>query len=399
MHVKSLRVSLPILLSVGLCAAATSDKGATLASQHLTAGLTSLDLAFRFASSIRTDPRDQSKAQEAVLRDFLLLGAEEQAASRVEQVQGWRRGVLYAQLAGRLALRGDVATARELIAKAQSVRAEVSGWEGPRIDSEIAAALAALGDLAASEQLATGLAAADPRQYSGRAAATVSQAQAALGNFDKSMEALTPVEGDTDVEVAGARTSGYLAIAKVKNFTAAQRLAALESAERSATNLPSWEQVGVLTDIAQLYLDAGRRDRSVVALKQAEEAALALPGSTAGKIPLMVQVALGWAGTGEKPRARALLQEAEPSTANALDIDRPAVYARLASGWRALGDVKQANRLMALAIASAESLRNARPRALSAVEICRSLGRDGVEPDPGTRSRLEQLLANLKDPW
>jgi len=234
MHAKSLRISLPILLSVGLSSVATSGKGATLTSQHPTAGLTSLDLAFRFASSIRTDPRDQSKAQEAVLRDFLLLGAEEQAASRVEQVQGWRRGVLYAQLAGRRAAQGDVATARDLIAKAQSVRAEISGWEGPRVDSEIAAALAALGDLAASEQLATGLAAADPRQYSGRAAATVSQAQAALGNFAKAMEALTAVEGDTDVEVVGARTSGYLGIAKVKKFTAAQRLTALQSAERSA---------------------------------------------------------------------------------------------------------------------------------------------------------------------
>jgi hypothetical protein len=113
----------------------------------------------------------------------------------------------------------------------------------------------------------------------------------------------------------------------------------------------------------------------------------------------MAQVAQGWAEAGEKSRARTLLLEAEPAAAKAFDIDRPGAYARLASAWRALGDTKQANRLTALAISSAESLRNARPRALSAVDICRSLGRDGVEPDPGTRGRLELLLANLKDPW
>jgi hypothetical protein len=112
-----------------------------------------------------------------------------------------------------------------------------------------------------------------------------------------------------------------------------------------------------------------------------------------------VEVAQGWAKLGDKAHGRTLLLQAEPAAANSLDIDRPAAYARLASAWRGVGDAKQADRLMALAIASAGSLKNARPRALSAVDICRTLGRDGVEPDPGTRGKLESMLANLKDPW
>ncbi|MCI0567162.1 MAG: hypothetical protein L0Z52_03095, partial [Acidobacteria bacterium] len=353
----------------------------------------------RFASAIQTDPKDQAKAQEAVLRDFLLLGADEEAARRAPQVRGWRRGVIYAELAEHRAAQGDAEAARDFIEKARAVRSETPGWEGPRVDAEIAAALAALGDLSSSERMALDLAAADPRQYGGRAAATVSQAQAALGNFDKAMEALAPVEGDTDVEVSRARTSGYLGIAREKKFTPAQRLTALQRADASAASLPSWEEVGVLTEIARLYRETGENERCAEALQKAQGIALSLLGSAAGKIPLMAQVAQGWAEAGRKSRARKLLQEAEPWAAKALDIDRPGAYARLASAWRALGDAKQANRLTGLAISAAESLRNARPRALSAVDICRSLGRDGVEPDSGTRSRLELLLANLKDPW
>jgi tetratricopeptide (TPR) repeat protein len=399
MHSKTLWVCLILILTAGFSASATQGKSGPSSGTPQAPGVGSLDLAFRFASAIQSDPKDQAKAQEAVLRDFLLLGADDEAASRTAQVRGWRRGVLYAELAEHRAAQGDAEAARDLIEKARGVRSETQGWEGPRVDAEIAAALAALGDLASSERIALDLAAADPRQYSGRAAATVSQAQTALGNFEKAMEALAPVDGDADVEVSGARTSGYLGIAREKKFTLAQRLAALQAAESSAASLPSWEEVGVLTEIARLYRETGQRERCAGALRKAQEIALSLPGSAAGKIPLMAQVAQGWAEAGEKSRARTLLLEAEPAAAKAFDIDRPGAYARLASAWRALGDTKQANRLTALAISSAESLRNARPRALSAVDICRSLGRDGVEPDPGTRGRLELLLANLKDPW
>ena len=396
---KSCCTGLVLTFGMGLAAGAASSSSGYAGNPSPVAGLASLDLAFRFASAIRSDPKDQAKAQEAVLRDYLLLGADEEAATRAQQIQGWRRGVIYAQMAERKAQQGDEAAARDLIERAQSVRAESAGWEVTRVDAEIATALAALGDLDSSRHLAQDLAAADPRQYAGRSAATLAQGEAALGNFDKSMEALGQVNGETDVEIAGARTSGYLELARAKRFSKAQRLQALEAAESSTANLPSWEQVDALSEASQLYREAGQDNRSISALKKAEEIARSLPGSATGKIPLMAGVAQGWARLGDKTRARSLLRQAEPAIANALDIDRPAAYARLASAWRAVGDSKQSDRLMTLAIATAESLANARPRALSAVDICRSLGRDGVEPDSSTRGRLESLLANLKDPW
>jgi tetratricopeptide (TPR) repeat protein len=250
-----------------------------------------------------------------------------------------------------------------------------------------------------SQRLAEELEAADERQYAGQSAATKAQAEAVRGDFEKAMKALHRVDGDADVEIAAGRTRGYLDLAREKGLMPAQRLKALEAGEQSAASLPPWERVGVMTEIAQVHREAGRRERARGMLRKAEEITASLPASSSGMIPLVSELAKGWGRIGDQGKGRALLQQWEPFAAKAIDIDRPGAYSRLSSGRRALGDKKEADRLLLLAVASAESLRNARPRALSAVDICLTLGRDGAEPSAEIRRRLESLLANLKDPW
>jgi hypothetical protein len=62
-------------------------------------------------------------------------------------------------------------------------------------------------------------------------------------------------------------------------------------------------------------------------------------------------------------------------------------------------DEDDSRRLFDTALSEAESLVNARPRALAVVAVCRSMGRSGFELDEATRSRLDALFAGLKDPW
>src|SRR4029450_10285001 len=70
------RLGLPvvILAAIFASAAATSPAGAATTTATPSPGLASLDLAFRFATAIQSDPKDQAKAQEAVIRDLLLVG-------------------------------------------------------------------------------------------------------------------------------------------------------------------------------------------------------------------------------------------------------------------------------------------------------------------------------------
>ena len=54
---------------------------------------------------------------------------------------------------------------------------------------------------------------------------------------------------------------------------------------------------------------------------------------------------------------------------------------------------------LTLPFAAAADLTNARPRALAVTAVCRQMGRNGVEPNPETKVRLDALLAGLDDPW
>ena len=82
-----------------------------------------------------------------------------------------------------------------------------------------------------------------------------------------------------------------------------------------------------------------------------------------------------------------------------MDLSRAAVYANIGNSWQQLGRSADALRLYDQALNAAESLVNARPRALSIVQVCRSLGRSGLEMSPALRARLDKLYSGLKAPW
>lgn len=362
-------------------------------------GLVAFDYAFRFATAIQKDPKDQAKAQEAVLQDLLLRGEQGEVISRVEQIQGWRRGVVYADSAAAAAKAGRAEEARRLLGRAEEVRAGTSGWEGPRIGAHIASALAQLGEIQPASQITQELDAADPRQYTGRSAWTLALGHASKGEFSPAMEALRPLDGDGDLDVAAWRTKGYVALGRESRFTESQRLEALDAAMTSSANLSGWSQAEANQEIAQAFRTLGRNDRARQALEMAEKAALSLPDAMAERIPVLAELARSWGEAGDPARGRELLRRVEPAAAQALDIDRPAAYARLASVRHDLGDESAARRLYGEAFRAAESLVNARPRALAVVDICRSLGREGIDPDVKTKSRLDSLLGGLRDPW
>src|SRR5882672_6845910 len=55
-----------------------------------------LDSAFRFATAIEADPKDQAMAQEDVVSELTALGRLEEAGLRAAEIKGWRQGTSYA---------------------------------------------------------------------------------------------------------------------------------------------------------------------------------------------------------------------------------------------------------------------------------------------------------------
>jgi hypothetical protein len=360
--------------------------------------LDALDYAFRFATAIKSDARDRAKAQELALGEYAAAGAYDEAARRAPEIEGWRRGMLYATVATQLAREGRADEARTFIGKAEEVRQNTSGWENPRISSQVAEALALLGDTRQSNRLTAELATADPIQYAGRAAATDAVGAAMQGDFEQGMTKLRALESNNDLDTAWGRTTGYLALAKHADAPQASRLEALDAARASAESLPLERRLDGLLQIAPEYTALGRKGNAKKTVASAAALVAAIPAS-AEAIPGFIAVGQTWAEIGEPEKARKSLQQAEGLVSQALSIDQPGLIERIASAYRRVPDAERAHRLDLEAIDNAVAMRLSRPRAISISAICRQMGKDGVVPDEALRSRLESLLAGLGEPW
>jgi hypothetical protein len=358
-----------------------------------------LDWAFRFASAIVSDPKDMGKAQAAVVWDYATAGAWHQAIDAADHVEGWRRGTSYADLATALAKLGRKDEARAMIAKAEAFRGTITGWQNPRIAAHVANAWAALGEVDRAVGLASAVALEDAQQYAGRKAATVASSRAVRGDYEGAAAELDGLAGAKDIDDAWWRAAGYLEIARQSSFPRETRAKALAAARAAADSIPTWKKAEALESIAELYREQRFPKEAREAVAEADRIVVALPDTMPIKAPLLSNCARAWGALGKNQRARELLNQVEGLAPMVQPIDRPAVYANAAASYAGLDDGASARRLYGVAFDEAGSLVNARPRALAVVEICRSMGRAGLELDSGTRTRLETLYAGLKDPW
>ncbi len=358
-----------------------------------------LDFAFRFASAIRTDPKDMSQAQASIVLASAEAGNLDAAVAQADAIEGWRRGTAYADLVPFFARAGRKEEAATFLRKAESVRLASDGWQSPRITAHIAQALAATGDAQGSRQLTAELAASDPRQYAGRVAAVAASAEATSGNGEAALTILSRLDGETDYDVAWWRTIGYLDVARSTTLPKELRQRALRAARRSADGIPGWKSAEALESVAAELHRAGDDAAARAALVAGETTVLATPDTMPMKALLLARLAIVRADVGDTARARELLTAATAGVNQTMVIEQPGILARIASGYSAVGDPKLEAAMYDWSLAAAAALVNARPRALATVEICRALARDKRALDEATRSRLTTLLAGLKDPW
>jgi len=368
-------------------------------SSSFSASRDAYDYAFKFASAIVSDPKDMGKAQEAVVWDLTSGGAWRDAEASAAKVEGWRRGTAYADLATALAKAGRMDDAKRVLEKAEVFRPTIEGWQNLRIASHIAAAYAALGDTEKAKSLAVAVATEDAQQYGGMSTATIAAGLAAKGEFDSATVELDHLKDAKDLDDSWWRTVGYVDMSRQKSLTREQRVKALGEARLAAEGIPGWKKAEALESIADEYRKLGMPDEAKGAVKDAQQILKVLPDTMPIKAPLLSNCARAWAGLGDNETARALLIEVESLAPKVQEIERPTVYANAASSFAAMKDTASAKRLYGQALEEAAALVNARPRALAVVEICRSIGKSGIDLDESMRVRLNALYAGLKDPW
>lgn len=377
------------------CSLASADPAET----QPTPGEEALDCAFRFAAAIDPDPTDKARAQHSVVLQYTEAGSIDRAIELAATIDGWRRGVAWADLAAALVRAGRSEDARVLLGRAREARQTAEGWHGPRIDAHIADALALLGEGDTLDTIAKQLVEGDARQYEGRTAAMRAASQAARGELDEALATLAAYDDNPDLDIAWWRTSGYLTLGRQTRLEDLQRIRALDAALTSARQLPDWRRAAALEAIADEWRELGRPDRSRQALEAAERAVLGIADELPMKGPVLGELAAAWARDGSTGHARELARRAEPLVPRSMAIEQPGILAGLASAWIEIGDREEASRLFGRALDATAGLANARPRALAVVAVCTRMGRHGWALDEAARSRLESLHTGLGDPW
>jgi hypothetical protein len=161
-------------------------------------------VAFQFASAIVSDPKDMGKAQEAVVWDYTSARGGAEASAAAEQVEGWRRGTAYADLATALAKTGTQGRGtRGDREGGGGAHERIEGWQNPRIAAHIANAWAALGEVDKAGTLAGAVAIEDAQQYAGRATATKAAGLASVGKVDEAQTELAKLSDAEGIDDCG----------------------------------------------------------------------------------------------------------------------------------------------------------------------------------------------------
>lgn len=357
-----------------------------------------LERAFAFASAIETDPKDKAMAQSAVALEALALEDGEQAAALADEVSGWQRGVLYAEIAAWHGKAGRPEQARAFLAKAEEFQRTQEGWQGPRIRAHVATALSALGDADAAHAINDGLAQND-RQYNGMAVVSNARLVARRSGFDAAMAEIRKTEQETDYEFALGRASAYLELGENASFTPEQRLKALRAARATAEEVAVWSRADLLVSAGKSFAKLDAQKDTKEALEAATALGRSLATTSMVRAGVLSNVSLAWIEAGDAARARDLLNDAATGLKDIQAIDRPEMLARIAAVTVKLPDADLAKARFDEALAQAATLTNARPRALAAVGVCRALARAGVIPDADLSARLDALRKGLRAPW
>jgi hypothetical protein len=359
----------------------------------------SLEWAGRFANAIQSDAKDRERSQEAVVLDIAMKGALDDAARRADAVEGWRRGVAYAEIAKLLAKSGRVTEAKSLLSKAAAVAAANDGWQGPRIEAHMAQVQVLVGGVEAvptTERLAQ----EDELQYRGLPAVLRGNAHAARGEFAAAMAQLDAAAQDRAIEVAWPLTLAYLDVARLPKLRPEERLRALDAARAAASRSEEIvSRLDTMELVADAYREAGFRDRAFGLLDEFHTMLVKLSDAAILKAPFLAGEARVRARLGDRQGAARLLADAARIGSQAYPIDRPAVLANVAAGYHVAGEASKAASTLEEAFAAADDLANARPRALAFVEIGRVLGRFDVPVSAPVRARFDAGLNGLKAPW
>jgi tetratricopeptide (TPR) repeat protein len=348
-----------------------------------------LQAAFDIATAIPAAPhiKDRSRAQEKVADACLTLDQPQRARSCIERIGNWRRGLGYADYAFYSVQQGVTQGAASLLDEAEKISSTATQeWRRDRIENRVRQVRSLL-----ENETAPGAA----RQADG-GSPDPSEAEEKLKQIDSMV-----ATGDFDLinnalQLCAQMYERSYADPEIRSRTE-------EKIKSSWEKTPYFMRIDTLLKLAAVSLDQGDAEP---AARLVHEAGAMVDGAD-WPVKYAVMMSADVAGMrfrcGDRETALAELGEAlslfREQGESIVNIDQADALIPVAEGYAGAGDMDQALAVYALAVEAAVLNPNSRPRAEDLSALCVSMALQGAVPDEKLWGRIQELQANLGDPW
>jgi tetratricopeptide (TPR) repeat protein len=360
-----------------------------------------INIAFEAASAMPTNPhiKDRSRLQGSVIQTCLELKQAKRALEYIKQIDNWRRGAAYADLALYYIQHGAVKKKVEpYLIKAAQVADENEDWRRDRIRVKIAQAHILLGQYQQARIYAAGVVDSEAGKVA-RTKATIFNAD----SFDKEIEALekTILSGQYDIvkNTLGAYTELFN-----RFYTDTERRVLIEEKIKAACEgLPLFVQIDLLMELAGFALNHSDNAKVLELVEEAHRIIDSSNWQPRYEIPLKAKLAELRFRAGDEQRAHNEIKNTlnlfDTRCERIVDIYRAQMLRSIAEAYWTMGDTAVALDLYKRALEAGIENPNSRPRAEDLTATCCSMALCDVEPNEEILSRILKIRDNLSDPW
>lgn len=367
--------------------------------------------AWKFASAIPLDPHgdDRGKWQYQVLKSYLDLGFEAEAARHAAEIMSWHRGILYADLAATAARREDAGkTLRHYLDLARAWRDGLDSnehnvnWHRDRITGRLALALAKAGLYDEAEATAAGAESPDIPLLAVEKLGKIDNDD----DYTKTVKDLEAMGTAPTFEAQEAAIQAWTRILKNqgKTLEPARLADILARVQDILPRLPGARQCLVRCAVARVLLGCGQREPGLKLLEDAVvEVKKGIPNAQFD-VANFAAVATTYDEAAALPdRAGEMLQQAtalltEKGTPLGRS-ERHAATVALAVGYALHGDRNTAWGHFRAALDVAQGQVNGRPRHMMLTELCVAIGRCRYALPTEFKTELEQQWNRRGAPW
>lgn len=372
-----------------------------------------LQLAFDAASKFPSVPhtKNRGRAQDLVITACFELEQPLLAAALAPKVEGWRRGVAYADFAWCCAKVHDVDGAQRYIGLAESVLEEQRGdataqdWRADKVRIKIARALRTLGEQQKSDAVLQSVSASSAgavdRSWTGTMASHLEAMTAAV--------AASELERITDTFPSQSLGEQYTSMMLVSGmhgrFFDETTLRAITEErlfvrfEKLPTNL----RLDAMAPLVAHYVEHRDFDDARNVIHTMTQLMAKFSWRPEERMPQLARIAELRDAVGDRERAKQELQEAfkyyNDNREQIVNIYRCESLRPLALAWHKLGDAEQADDLVALCLEEALENPNSRPRCDDFVETCIAMARHQQKPSTALWQRMHEITVGLSTPW